>query len=124
MVCDKVIEVLTSLRSISLILSSWLANHGDTAIASLAFCAPLTRNSGAVGSRGLCLGAAEGNPSVPQGQRPVGSVPPASEVVWAPLCSGGTSWRCSVEEHFLHVDPDGEPTEREREESFIKATVT
>lgn len=40
-----------------------------TAIASLAFCVPLTRSSSAVLSLGLCLGAAERNFSVPETHR-------------------------------------------------------
>ena len=100
-------------------------SFGAIAIASLAFCEPLTQNSSAVVSLGLYLGATERNLSVPRCQRHAGSVPPASEAlaVSAPLCSGGTSWCCSVEEHFFHVNPDRNP-QRERQESFSKATVT
>lgn len=103
-------------------------SFGAIAVASLAFCVPLAGKSSTVVSLGLCLEAAERHLSVPRCRSHAASVPPASEalVALAPLCSGGTSWRCSVEEHFLHINPDGEPRERERErgESFIKATVT
>lgn len=90
-------------------------SFGAIAIASLAFCVPLTWNSSTVSSLGLCLGAAERNPlsaSVPETLR-FHPFCIRGLSVSAPLCSGGRSWCCSMEEHFLHVNPDGDPTEWE-----------